>query len=166
MGSFDFVLLSPLRPSGRTRSRQKTIGDSVEKERERERRARPISFFSLLVYNNLLLLLQCLSFSLLTDEFLFLPYSLNASQTPREAGVSRLVMMWYDPFLFVPSFVCFHPSLLLCTYAFCDVLLLVFLFLLQVEVPLPTTGGALMEEVTAASFAFFQLWKRSPLVVV
>ena len=60
LGSFDLVPQSPLGPSGRTRSKQKTIVDSVE----RERRARPLSFFSLLFCISLLLLLQCLSFFL------------------------------------------------------------------------------------------------------
>ena len=36
---------------------------------------------------------------------------------------------------------------MLCTYAFYDVLPLDFLFLLQVEVPPPTTGGTLVKEV-------------------
>lgn len=40
-GSFDFIPQSPLGPSGCTRSRQKIIGESVE----RERRARLLSFF-------------------------------------------------------------------------------------------------------------------------
>ena len=57
LGSSDFVSQPPLGPSGRTRSKQKTLKESVE----RERRARPLSFFSLLY---LLLLLQSLpSFS-------------------------------------------------------------------------------------------------------
>ena len=59
-------------------------------------------------------------------------------------------MMWYDPLLFMSSSVCFHLSLMLCTYAFCDVLPLTVLFLLQVEVPPPTTGGTLLEEVITA----------------
>ena len=73
-------------------------------------------------------------------------------------------MMWYDPLLFVSSSVCFHLSLMLCTYAFCDVLSLVFffLFLLQVEVPLPTTGGILMEEVTTAPFAVSLVMEEEP----
>ena len=66
LGSFDFTPQSPLGPSGRTCSKQKIIGDSVE--RERKRRARPLSFFFLLFCSSLLLLLQCSSFSLLTDE--------------------------------------------------------------------------------------------------
>ena len=53
LGSSDFVSQSPLGPSGCTRNKQKTIKESVE----RERRARPLSFFSLLY---LLLLLQSL----------------------------------------------------------------------------------------------------------
>ena len=55
LGSSDFVSQSPLGPSGRTHSKQKTLKESVK--RERERRARPLSFFSLLY---LLLLLQSL----------------------------------------------------------------------------------------------------------
>ena len=53
LGSSDFVSQPLLGPSGRTRSKQKTLKESVE----RERRARPLSFFSLLY---LLLLLQSL----------------------------------------------------------------------------------------------------------
>ena len=61
--SFDFIPQSPLGPFGRTRSRPKTIGESVK----RERRTRPLSFFSFLFCNSSLLLL-CLSLSLSTDE--------------------------------------------------------------------------------------------------
>ena len=43
LGSSDFVSQPPLGPSGRTRSKQKTSREFVE----RERRARPLSFFSL-----------------------------------------------------------------------------------------------------------------------
>ena len=50
LGSSNFVSQSPLGPSGRTRSKQKTIKESVEKER----RARPLSFFSLLCLSLLL----------------------------------------------------------------------------------------------------------------
>ena len=45
-GSFDTTPQSPLGPSGHTRSRQKTIRESIE--RERERRARLLSIYSLL----------------------------------------------------------------------------------------------------------------------
>ena len=53
--SFSQVLMSSLihgslGPSGRTRSKQKRLGDPVE----RERRARPLSFFSLLCCSLLL----------------------------------------------------------------------------------------------------------------
>ena len=61
LGSSDFVSQSPLGPSGRTRSKQKIIKESVE----RERRVKPLSFFSLLCLS---LLLQPLS--LLADEWL------------------------------------------------------------------------------------------------
>ena len=50
LGFSDFVLHSPLGSSGRTRSKQKKLGDLVE----RERRARPLSFFSLLCCSLLL----------------------------------------------------------------------------------------------------------------
>ena len=53
LGSSDFVSQPPFRPSGCTHSKQKTLKESVE----RERRARPLSFFSLLY---LFLLLQSL----------------------------------------------------------------------------------------------------------
>ena len=53
--SFSQVLMSSLihgslGPSGRTRSKQKRLGDPIE----RERRARPLSFFSLLCCSLLL----------------------------------------------------------------------------------------------------------------
>ena len=47
----------------------------------------------------------------------------------------------------MPFSVCFHSFLVLCTYAFCDVLPLAFLFLLQVEEPPSTTGGTWVKEV-------------------
>ncbi|KAL4620007.1 hypothetical protein ACB092_06G122900 [Castanea dentata] len=53
----------------------------------------------------------------------------------------------------MPSFVYFYSFLMPCTCAFCNVLPLAFLFLLQVEVPPLMTGGTLMKEVTTASFA-------------
>ena len=51
LGSSDFVSQPPLGPSGRTHSKQKTSRESVE----RERKARPLSFFSLF---HLFILLQ------------------------------------------------------------------------------------------------------------
>ena len=36
-GSFDFIPQTPLGPSGRTRSKQKIIGESVEREREKSK---------------------------------------------------------------------------------------------------------------------------------
>ena len=65
-GSFDFIPQFPLGSSGHTCSKQKIIGESVE----RERRARPLSFFSLLFFSSSLLLL-CFSLSLSIDEWLF-----------------------------------------------------------------------------------------------
>ena len=53
LGFSDFVSQPPLRPSGHTRGKQKTSKESVE----RERRARPLFFFSLF---HLLILLQSL----------------------------------------------------------------------------------------------------------
>ena len=73
-----------------------------------------------------------------------------------------MVMMWYDPFLFVPFSVCFQPFLVLCTCAFYDVLSLVFIFLLQVEVPPPTTGGTLVEEVIATPSTVSLVVKEEP----
>ena len=109
---------------------------------------------------------MCPSLSLLTDAWLFLPYSPNTSLTPREARVSLLVMMWYVPLLFVSFSVCFHYFPIPCTYVFSGVLLLAFLFLMQVEVPPPTMSGTLVEEVIIAPSAIPKGWKRSPLVVV
>ena len=115
-GPFDFIPQSLLGPSRRTHSRKKTIGESIE----RERRAMRLSSFLLFCSSSLFLL--CLSLSLLTDEWSFLPCNPNASQTPKEARVSHLVMMWYGPLLFVHFSVCFHSFPMLCTYTFCDVL--------------------------------------------
>ena len=77
---------------------------------------------SFLLFCSSSLFLLCLSLSLLTDEWSFLPCNPNTSQTPREAKVSHLVMMWYGPLLFVHFSVCFHSFPVLCTYTFCDVL--------------------------------------------
>ena len=74
LGSPNFVPQSPLGPSRRSRSKQKTIGDSVE----RERRARPLSFFSHSCCSSLLLLLQCFIFKLISDYF---PCSPSVSRT-------------------------------------------------------------------------------------
>ena len=99
------------------------------------------------------LFLLCLSFSLLTDEWSFLSCSPNASQTPREARVSNLVMMWYNLFPLVPFTACFHSFSVLCSYVFCDALPYTFLFFrLQVEVPPPTTGETLVKEVMTTPF--------------
>ena len=65
LGSPNFVPQSPLGPSRRTCSKQKTTRDSVE----RERKARPISFFSHLCCSSFLLLLQCFIFKLISDYF-------------------------------------------------------------------------------------------------
>ena len=75
-------------------------------------------------------------------------------------------MMWYGPLLFVPFSVCFHSFLVLCTYAFCDVLPLAFLFLLQVEVPPPTTSGTLVKELTTTLSAVPLSVEEEPLVVM
>ena len=72
-------------------------------------------------------------------------------------------MMWYGPLLFVPFSVCFQPFLVPCTYAFYDVLSLVFLFLLQVEVPLPTASGTLVEEVIATFSGVSPVVENEPL---
>ena len=77
----------------------------------------------------------CLSLSLLTNEWLFLFCSPNASLP------------------LVPFTACFHSFPMLCSYAFCDVLPHTLLFLLQVEVPPPTTSETLVKEMMTAPFA-------------
>ena len=63
--------------------------------------------------------------------------------------------MWYGPLLLVPLSVCFHP--------FSGSMYLCIIFLLQVEVPLPTTGGSLEEEViTAPSGVFPSVGEEPP----
>ena len=108
----------------------------------------------------------CLSLSLLTDEWSFLSCSPNASQTPRNARVSHLVMMWYELLPFVPFTACFHSFSVLCTYAFCDVLPHTLLFLLLVEVLLPMIGGTLVKEVMTAPSVIPLGVERSPLVIM
>ena len=105
LGSLEITPQSPLGPSRRTRSRQKIVEDSVE----RERRARPLSFFSLFLSSvHLGLLFCCVSFfsSFITNEWSLTFYNLSASQTPRELKATPLVMMWYSPLSLVP-FYCF-----------------------------------------------------------
>jgi len=78
----------------------------------------------------------------------FLPYSPNASQTPREAGVSCPVMMWYDLLLFA--------STLLWCYVLMHFVMFCYLFFFSFcrwrYLP-PTTGGTLVEKVIAAPSA-------------
>ena len=79
--SFDFIPQSPLGPPGCIHSKQKIIGESIEGER----RARPISFFSLLFCSNSLLLL-CLSLFLSTDEwFFFFSFAIQLQVRPQES---------------------------------------------------------------------------------
>ena len=52
---------------------------------------------------------------------------------------------------------------MLCTYAFCDILPLAFLFILQAKVPPPTTGGTLVKEVTIALSAVPLSVEEEPL---
>ena len=73
-----------------------------------------------------------------------------------------MVMIWYGPLLFMPFSVCLQPFLVPCTYAFYDVLSLVFLFLLQVEVPLPTASGTLVEEVIATFSGVSPVMEKEP----
>ena len=109
LGSLDITPQSPLGPFERTRSRQKTVKEPVE--RERERRARPLSFFFFFCH---LFVLVCCSivspfsflflFLFLTDEWPFFFCSLSASQTLRELKDTPLVMMWYGTFSLMPFY--------------------------------------------------------------
>ena len=164
--SFDFIPQSPLGPSGHTRSRQKTIGESVEKEKGKASFLSLSLSLSLSLFCTSSLFLLCLSLSLLIDEWSFLSYSPNASQAPREARVSHLVMMWYDLLPLVPFTACFHSFLVLCTYAFFDVLPHTLLFLLQVEVPSPTTSGTLVKEVMTTTSTIHLGVEKEPLMVM
>ena len=49
LGSSDFVSQSPLGPSGRTRSKQKTIKESVEREREKGKTSFLLLYFMFVI---------------------------------------------------------------------------------------------------------------------
>ena len=63
LGSFDFVSQPPLGPSGRTHSKQKTLKESIEREREGQDFF-PFSLFYICYY-------CCSYFHLLANEQLF-----------------------------------------------------------------------------------------------
>ena len=121
----------------------------------RERRARPLSFFSLLFYSSSLFLL-CLSLSLLTNEW--------SDPKRSKSQLSGDDVVW--PFSICAFFVHFHSFSVLCTYVFCDVLPLAFLFLLRVEVRPLMIGEIQVKEVMATPSAVPQVWKMSPLLVI
>ena len=100
-----------LGPSGCTRSKQKRLGDLIE----RERRARPLSFFYFAVccYH---------SFELMSD-FSFFFCSPSVSQTLRKAKANHLLKMWYGFPSFMLSVVC-SSSAFLALFIY-DVLMLV-----------------------------------------
>ena len=124
-GSFDFIPQFPLGSSGHTCSKQKIIGESIERERQG---LFPSSLFYFAVIHYCYCAFPFL-FQLMNGCcFFFFFCNPNVSQTPRDARASHLTMMWYGPLLFVPFSVCFHSFLMLCTYAFGDVLPHAFLF--------------------------------------
>ena len=120
LGSLNIIPQSLLGPSGCTQSKQKTVKESIK----RERRARFHSFFFLFFFFFLTSpyspLVYCFVVSpsyFFTDEWSFLSIcSLSASQTLREQRVSPLVMMWYDNYSF--SLSDFFLSLQLCIYIY------------------------------------------------
>ena len=88
-----------LGPSRCTRSKQKRLGDLVEREREGQG-----LFHSSLFY----VVVCCYFVELMSDYFLCSP---SVSQTLRKAEANHLVKTWYGFPLFMPSVVCFHPLL-------------------------------------------------------
>ena len=160
LGSSDFVLQSPLWPSGCTHSKQKKLGDPTE----RERRARPLSFFSLL----------CCSLFLFSwnDEWLFSLQSKRKLDPKKgRSQSSGEDVVWFSSIR--AFFYCFHPLLRCCIFVmpcylyfllFVLLLLLLLLFLFfvfcflflfffffQVEVPPLTAGTTLEEEIIVAA---------------
>ena len=90
LGSFDFVSQPPLGPSGRTRSKQKTSRESVEREKGKT------SFF--LLSFSLVHIVAVTSSLLTSDCFLCSP---NTSLISRRAKANLLVMTWYVFSLFM-----------------------------------------------------------------
>ena len=81
--------------------------------------------------------------------------SLNANRIPRKVEVSHLVMMWYGLSSFIPLSICFHSLLWYCVFVLPCYLHLLLLVFFKVEVPPPTPGRTLEEEMVAAlSVAF------------
>ena len=100
--------------SGRTHSKQKRLGDPVEREKDKA---------SFLLLSFMLQFVVIILFELMSDHLFFFLCSPSVSQTPRKAEANHLVKMWYGFSLFVLSVVCFSStSLALFT---CDVLMLI-----------------------------------------
>ena len=93
LGSSGFVSQPPLGPFGRTRSKQKTSTESVD----RERRTRLLSFFSLF---SLVHFVELISTLLMSGDF---PCSPSASLITRRVRANLLETTWY---------VCFPPFFL------------------------------------------------------
>ena len=141
-----------LGPSRRTRSKQKRLGDLVEREREGQ---------GLFHYSLFYVVVCCYFLELMSDYFLCSP---SVSQTLRKAEANHLVKMWYGFPLFVPSVVFFHPFLqcYLLVMPLCLLFMLLYLFFFRRKFLLPRLVGLWRKK-------WLQLhpkvWKRRPPVV-
>ena len=115
-GSLDIIPHSPLGPSRRTHSKQMTVVESLEREREKGKASVLLLSFYFFFTHLWFVVLLCLPLLFFIDEWFFFCYSLSASQTPMEQIVNPLVMMWYSPY----SLILFHFLLLffLCCYVY------------------------------------------------
>ena len=89
-----------LGPSGRTCSKQKTLGDPIEREKGKA---------SFLLLSFMLQFVVIILFELMSDFFFFF-CSPRISQTRRKVEANHLVKMWYGFSLFVLSIICFSST--------------------------------------------------------
>ena len=134
-GSLDITPQSPLGPFERTRSRQKTVKEPVEREREGQ------CLFPFFFFFCHLFVLVCCSivspfsflflflFLFLTDEWPFFFCNLSASQTLRELKDTPLVMMWYGTFSLMPFYCLLSFFFRCCVHIYINIYIYIYICL-------------------------------------